>query len=429
MSKSLRLFALLFVALALLTAGLNAPAARAAADTVNLTLEGASSGPAETARLQQIVDTWNKAHADIQVKLSLVPDYDTTLAKELASGTPPDVFYVDSFKFLDLVKAGALLPVGDKLTNVDDFYPALRDVFTANGKFYCPPKDFSTLALQVNTDMLAKAGVKVPTTWDELAAAAKTLTTKDVSGFVTPTDPARFYAFLYAAGGSVTNADLTKMTINSPEGLKALKFYTDLYANGYAKQASELGGAGWPGEAFEKGKAAMIFEGNWLLGDMKEKAPNTKFQSVELPAGPGGKATMVFTVCYGVAAQGKNPDAAVKFLDYLVGPEAMKSFTDLGFLPSRKSLSDQWIKQFPDYQVYLKAADYAHRWGFGPGFSAVNDKISEQIGLIFAGSQTPEEALKVIEKVGNEVLAKNGGSAGSSGAATMAATMAATASK
>lgn len=402
MSKAFRIAVLVLVAVAF-TLSAN-PSVKAQASKI--VMYGASSGDAETKSLKAIVDKWNADNKDTQVDLQFVVDYDVSLAKALSSNNPPDIFYVDSFRFLDLVQAGALAPVGDKLTGLDDFIPAMKDVFTTGGKFYCPPKDFSTLALQVNTDMLAAAGVKPPTTWAELLDATKKLTTKDVAGFIVPTDPARWLAMLYQAGGSVTDDTFSKMTINSPEALAALKFYKQLYDAG-ARQAADVG-AGWPGEALSKGKAAMTFEGNWILGFMKEQAPNLKFQSVELPAGPKGKATMVFTVCYGVSAKSKNVDGTIKFLDYLVGKEAMAKFaTDLGVLPSRKSIQADYLKAFPDREVYLKSAEYAKRWGFVPGFNAVTDKLSEQIGLVFKGDQTPEDALKEVEKVGNEVLAKN----------------------
>jgi multiple sugar transport system substrate-binding protein len=403
MRKGFRSLLLSVAVLALALTAFATP--RANAQASKIVMYGASSGDAETKSLQAIVKAWNDKNADMQVDLQFVPDYDVSLAKALGSNTPPDIFYVDSFRFLDLVNAGAIAAVGDKLTKVDDFIPALKNVFSTGGKFYCPPKDYSTLALQVNTEMLEKAGVKPPTTWAELLAAVKKLSTKDVPGLIVPTDPARWLAMLYQAGGSVTNDDYTKMTINSKEALEALKFYKDLYDAG-ARQAADVG-AGWPGEALSKGKTAMTFEGNWIVGFMKDQAPNLKYQTVELPAGPKGKATMVFTVCYGVSAKSKNMDATVKFLDYLVGAEAMGKFTtDLGVLPSRMSLKDGWVKTYPNLSVYVDAASYAKRWGFVPGFNAVTDKIAEQIGMVFKGDQTPEDALKEIEKVGTEVLNK-----------------------
>lgn len=422
MNRFIRFTALLTaVALAVVSFGI----VRAA--PVNLVLEGWSSSPSENQLLQQIVDTFNKNNPDIQVKLNQVPDYDTTLAKDLASGSPPDVFYVDSFRLLDLVNAGALEPIGDKIDNPDDFYPALKAAFTTNGKFYCPPKDFSTLALFVNTDMLAKANLKPPTTWEELEAAAKAMTTDKVAGISLPNDLARFIAFLYQAGGSVTDDNYTKMTINSPEGLAALRFYTGLYTKGYAKTPQDLG-AGWPGEAFGKGQAAMVVEGNWLVPPMKNDYPNIKYSVVELPAGPKGKATMAFTVCYAVAANGKNKDASLKLVNYLTGSEGMKAWTDLGLaMPTRKSLADGWLAKFPQLKPFLDGAAYAHKWQFTPGFQSVLDTTNNEILSVFSGNQTPEGALKTIESVGNEVLSKSKGAAG--GAATMQATMQATAAK
>lgn len=46
-------------------------------------------------------------------------------------------------------KAGNLLAYGDQVKNKDDFYPALVKAFTYKDKFYCAPKDFSTLALVI----------------------------------------------------------------------------------------------------------------------------------------------------------------------------------------------------------------------------------------------------------------------------------------
>jgi multiple sugar transport system substrate-binding protein len=402
MKKSLRFLALA-IALALIAVAL-VPSAQAA-QTVNLVLMGWSSSPSENERLQKIVDDWNAANPSIQVTLNQVPDYDTTLQKSLAGGEPPDVFYVDSFRFLDLVRADALMPIGEQLTDVDDFYPALRNAFTTNGQFYCPPKDFSTLALQINTEMFEAASLSAPTTWEEMRAAAEKLTKDGVFGVVVPADFARWIAFLYGAGGSVTDDEFTKMTINSPEAEAALKFYTDLYLDGFAKTPADLG-VGWSGEAFGKGLVAMAFEGNWIEPYLKDQFPDLKHKAVELPAGPAGKATMAFTVCYAVPMKAKNPEAAIKFVDYLTGAEGMKAWTDLGLaMPTRASLREGWLAKFPELEPYLNGAEYARKWQFVPGFQAVLDKVNEQLSLVMGENQTVKGALAEIERVGNEVLA------------------------
>jgi multiple sugar transport system substrate-binding protein len=385
-----------------------APAAATGAKT-ELVLMGWSSSPAENERLQTIVDQYNAANPNVHVTLSQVPDYDTKLQVSLAGGSPPDAFYVDSFKFFDLQNAGALDNGNDKITDPADFVPNLRNAFTKDGQFYCPPKDFSTLALEYNTDLFDAAGLDYPTadwTWQDLEDAAAKLTNKDAGVYgmsVTP-DMARWLAFLYQAGGSVYNADATQMTINSPEALEAMNFYAGLVEKGYAAQPSDLS-TGWPGEAFGQGKAAMVVEGNWIMSYLKDQFPDLKFGVAELPAGPAGKATMAFTVCYAAPANGKNVAASWDLINYLAGPDGMKAWTDLGLaMPTRRSLSAGWAEQYPDSQPFISGAEYAYPWQFVTGFQAVLDTMNSGLQQVFAGLATPEQVLAEAEQVGNEVL-------------------------
>jgi multiple sugar transport system substrate-binding protein len=113
-----------------------------------LSIYGWASSQEEDAALTNILNAWNKKTG---AKAQFLPqkEYDTAIQAALASGSGPDVFYVDSFKMPDLLKAGALAtaPAG-AITNPSDIYPSLRAVFTTpEGKLVCPPKDFSTLAL------------------------------------------------------------------------------------------------------------------------------------------------------------------------------------------------------------------------------------------------------------------------------------------
>ncbi len=107
------------------------------------------------------------------------------LAQGFASGNPADVVYMDAALFGNYAKQGSLYAYADQIEDNDDYYEPLREAFTYDGKQYCVPKDFSTLALQINTDSWTKAGLSdadVPTTWEELEAVSKKLTTGDQAG-------------------------------------------------------------------------------------------------------------------------------------------------------------------------------------------------------------------------------------------------------
>lgn len=383
--------------------------AEPAGDVVQLQLMGWASSDAENSRLQEMIDNFNAANSDVQANLLLVPDYDTKLQTSLAGGAPPDVFYIDSFKLPDFVAANAIAPIGDELENVDDFYPNLREAFTLDGTFYCPPKDFSTLALQYNKDMFDAAGLDYPTadwTWDDLRTAAEALTDSDngVYGMVLSADMARWIAFLYQADGAITNDDFSAMTLDSPEAQEAMDFYVGLVQDGFAAQPADLD-SGWPGEAFGKQTAAMSMEGNWIVSYLRDQFPDVNFGVTELPAGPGGDATMSFTVCYGVPANAANHDASVRLVNFLTGPEGMKAWSDLGLaMPTRATLRDGWLEQYPDLEPFLNGADYAYPWQFRPGFQDVLDTVNSGLQEAFTGLATTEQVLQNAQEVGTEVL-------------------------
>lgn len=376
-----------------------------------LVLMGWSSSDSENARLQEMVDAFNEANPDLFVTLSQVPDYDTKLQVSLAGGSPPDVFYVDAFKFRDLQGAGALEPLGAAIEGAEDFFPNLAGAFTADDTLYCAPKDFSTLALIYNKTMFADAGVEEPTadwTWTELQAAAETLTNADAGtyGMVLSPDLARWLAFLVQAGGTIVNDDVSAMTLDTPEAKAAMEFYVNLVRDGFAAEPANLD-AGWNGEAFGRGNAAMAVEGNWIVPYLNDSFPDVDFGVVELPAGDGGEGTVSYTVCYAVASNGKNKEAAARLVNYLTGDEGMQAWTDLGLaMPTRAGLRDHWLGQFPELEPFLNGADYAVPWQFPAGFQEVLDQVNADMQQAFAGTTTVDQVLSNAQDVGNEVLSR-----------------------
>jgi multiple sugar transport system substrate-binding protein len=373
---------------------------------VKLQLMIGSSGDAETNAVNAAAKAWATKTGNT-VDVIPAKDINQQLTQALAGGTPPDVFYVDASRFSALVEGGALAPIGDKLQNVDDFYPALRQTFTRDGQLICAPKDFSTLALQINTDMWAKAGLTdadVPTTWEQLETAAKKLSTGKQAGLVVGDTRDRVGAFMRQAGGWITSADGTQMTADSPENLTALQFVEKLLRDGSAKYPKQVD-AGWSGEALGKKKAAMVIEGNWIQGAMKADFPDVKYANYELPAGPSGKGTLTFTQCWGVAAKGKNQAAAVDFVNFLTTPEQQMAFADaFGVMPSRQSVSQQFQQKFPEAKAFILGATYAQGPVTAAGFDSVLSEFDAGLFGMSDGSSEPKKLLSDLQKNGTDAL-------------------------
>jgi multiple sugar transport system substrate-binding protein len=371
---------------------------------VELKLWGWSSSDAENTALSDLVAEFNSAtgaNAEFQPQA----EYDTALNTALAGGDPPDVFYVDSFKLPDLAEAGALAPVpSGAVSDPDDIYPSLQEAFTYNGTWYCPPKDFSTLGLVYDPAALEAAGVAVPTTWEELQAAAATLTTDTQAGLAMGVEYPRWAVFLFQAGADLTNVDVSAMTLDTPEAKEALQFVADQYTAGNFVRPSDVD-AGWAGEAYGQGKAAMAIEGNWIVGYLQDTFPDREFAVAELPAGPAGKGTFAFTVCYGVPANAANPDASWALVDYLTNADGALAWTTaFNVMPARSSVSGDWLADHADLEAFVAGADYAQRWGFSPGFQPVIDTFNERANAIVDGDGTVDELIEETTFAGEDIL-------------------------
>lgn len=323
-----------------------------------LTVLIASSGDAETNAVKAAADAWASSSGST-VTVTPAQDIKQQLGQGFAAGSPPDVFYVDAGAFADYASTGALEPYGDSFAGKDDFYDSLRQSFTYQDKLYCIPKDFSTLALEINSAAWAKAGLTdkdIPTTWDQLSAVAKKLTTGTQVGLALGDTRDRIGAFMVQAGGWILNKDSTKATADSPENLAALKYVQSLMSDGSTKFPKQLD-SGWSGEAFGKQKAAMTIEGNWIRGAMKNDYPTVKYVVAPLPAGPKGKGTLSFTQCWGIAAKSAHKAQAVELVKALTTKEAQLGFAKaFGVMPSRESAQADYVAAFPDDKSFIEGA-------------------------------------------------------------------------
>ncbi|MPV51147.1 MULTISPECIES: extracellular solute-binding protein [unclassified Pseudactinotalea] len=363
----------------------------------SLTLLIGSSGEAETKAVKDAAATWSKS-SGVDVTVQVAADLNQQLSQGFAASSPPDLFYLSTDQVAAYANNGSLAAYFDKLDNTADFYPNLVSAFTVGGTTYCAPKDFSTLALVINTDMWKDAGLTdsdIPTTWDDLSNVAAKLTTSDHAGLSFTPEWARIGAFMAEAGGSLVNDDGTKATVDSPENLKALKYVQSLLESGNAKFAADLG-AGWGGEALGIGKAAMVIEGNWIVGAMASDYPKINYKVVELPAGPAGKGTLLFTNCWGVATGGDVADAT-KFVEFLTSADQQMAFAKaFGVMPSIQSVRDQWAKEFPDQAAFIAGADYAESGPVNEGASVVISDFNSQLqGLPGAD---PAQILKSVQQ-------------------------------
>src|SRR5712672_4514559 len=169
-ARSRAALVLAMVAALALTAG-TALGSRQSGKATTLTALIGSSGPAETFAVNNAAKAFTK-QTGIQVNVVVASDLGQQLAQGFASGNPADIFYLGNDQVATYAKAGDLAPL-DGLKNVKAFYPSLKAAYTYKGHLYAAPKDFSTLALVINSASWQAArltAANYPKTWAQLAS-------------------------------------------------------------------------------------------------------------------------------------------------------------------------------------------------------------------------------------------------------------------
>ena len=337
---------------------------------------GWQASPEEGEILEQLFEDFQAAYPNITIDYQPVAgDYPAAMTAKFSAGEPPDLFYVDSSVAPEWIDEGVLEDLeplaAERGFDTSQFFPGYLDAFRGpDGGIFGFPKDGNTLGMAYNTEMFETAQLEPPTNWEELQAAAETLTTGDQKAFCLNHSLDRALAFIYQGGGSLFNEDKTENTFDSQETRDALSTYLGWFANDQAARAADFGDD-WCGKSLGEGRVAMIFEGGWLDPYMSQTYPDTSYAWAPMPEG-SQPATLGFTVSYSIGVDSANKDAAWVLLTYLTGPDGMKTWTEGGVAnPSRQDVPAAEGKE-----VLVEGAEHARPWSFIPGFSAINDAFN-----------------------------------------------------
>jgi multiple sugar transport system substrate-binding protein len=411
-----------FIVGAALIAALSFGGVVAAQDAVTLQVWTGSSSPAENEAKEAQFAAFQEANPDIALEVLISPDYGTQVQAAFASGDYPDVFTVGQFDLASLVESGLVMSADGRIENADEIFPSLLSAFTVGDTVYCPPKDFSTLAVLYNKDHFAAAGVAEPTgdwTWEDMAAAAQAVTDADITtadgvdvlGFSAAADRNRWMAFLYGNGANLMDAD-GNVTWNSPEAVAALDFYASFVANGTGAIPANLGGAGWNGEAFGRGLAAMTIEGNWAIGYLASDFPELNWGVVEIPVSPtGNRGTLTFTECWAVGANTEYPEQAWTLVNFLTGTEGAMTVATSGFgvMPARSNAVDSWLEtRGEEYAAFVNGAEYAVAPVFPIGFGDFTAVVDEGTVDVMNGDAEAQEVMDEAAEIAAEIAAEMG---------------------
>jgi N,N'-diacetylchitobiose transport system substrate-binding protein len=272
----------------------------------------------------------------------------------IAGGTTPDVAEVGTTWTPEFADAGALADLSPAVKQAGlarDLVPGLVDAGTVDGKLYGMPWYAGVRSVIYRTDVFEKAGVKPPTTWDELVEVGDTLKAKDPKMITFPVagdSEYGVYPFIWGNQGQIAeeHGSSWKSDISSPEAQQGIDFYTGLATeHGFSSPAATTWDEADLSDAFSRGDVAMMIAGSWTPGALVEANPDLKGKigAFPIPGPDGGVAPSFLGGSHlGVFETAQDKDLAWSFVKLMsTGRFAAQWGEQSGFFPGTKSLLDK----------------------------------------------------------------------------------------
>ncbi|NEE01431.1 extracellular solute-binding protein [Phytoactinopolyspora halotolerans] len=156
-----------------------------------------------------LVEAWNSAHPDVQVRRTDAGGPSDSSAKLVTSSRAdeaPDVALVEYQSLPAMIVADVAMDITDHVGDLSDsFNEGVWSQVTFNDQVYGVPQDVGPMALIYNAARFDELGVDLPTTWEEYAQAAADVRAADPDAYISTFAPDQFgwFAGLARQAGSV----------------------------------------------------------------------------------------------------------------------------------------------------------------------------------------------------------------------------------
>lgn len=284
--------------------------------------------PRQLEFMQAVIAEYQAQQSDVEVDLVIArpAERGRRLLTALASGADLGIFEVEPTLMPQWVEAGYLLPLNDIVANIGaiDFVPG--SLYSQDGQVYAAPYAESVYGLWVRKDLLDQAGLPIPTTYDEVLAAARLLTREDMYGIALPAGQNiatvnYFSIFLWQNGGDYFTCD-GEVAFGQPQTLQAIKRWVELAQ--YAPPGYSTWSYGEQIDAFVNQRVAMSLYGGRLGVQLFETNPELAEKvAVIFPPFGETKVTLGIWSRLAIAAGTRNQQEAKAFLQWLISGDRL----------------------------------------------------------------------------------------------------------
>ncbi len=407
-------------------AGPTAAPPTAAPEPVTLQVWYLSGSPEEIQLVEGLAAKYGEQHPGVTVEVSAYgfDDMNKTLKLALDSGTGPDVAYCSpgGATHLAYAKAGHLVD----LTQIAQdrgwttSHPADAVAYwqkELGGPIYGVPYDVTTVGVYYNKDLFNELGLKPAQTWEEFETLLVTLKEKgQVPLAASATDgwPLDHY-FMALTHVTTPIEKLEALNYVKPgvsytdDGfVQAATILKDWIDTGYLNENFLASSADDQANLFTGGKAAMTIAGTWNNFAFNSGA-SFKVGFFALPRVDEGlpwASMLTPNNVWVVSKYSQHQDAAIDFVDYMLGEDVAKALWDSGDIPTFKFAT----APEPTSELQLDVYQATQSTGVGYYYTGNMPEVMElewnTLQMLGSGKLTPAEAMAQIEEAHAKALAE-----------------------
>ncbi|GIO67986.1 MAG TPA: extracellular solute-binding protein [Paenibacillus cookii] len=341
----------------------------------------------------------------------------TKVNTDMTSGNEPDVlFYFVGADAQGFVDAGKVVPLNEILDADPEwkagFSPAaLENTRQKDGNIYAVPLTGFYEGLFVNKKIFADNNLELPTDWDKLKKAVETLSKKGIIPLAAPFDQSHYvieHFILSAAGAKGHNSGLLDgIDPNWEKGYAAMKELYDLGA--FPKDAATID-LSMASNYYGEGKAAMILEGSWAMGNWKDPNVIDNTTVLPFPVMPGGAGTgkdiiggfgSGFYLPKSTYDNADKKDAAIALLKHLTSPAVIEKI----------ALANGGTPAAAGVEIKGKTQTATDGFAMAASASSVNNPIDSMVApetfstlragvqAVVTGKKSPADVLKEAKEI------------------------------
>ncbi len=394
-------------------------------------------------RYEDVAARYMELHPEVDIRIVPIEEAGVSqrISTAVAANRLPDIVRmgierVASFAADGILDEDAAMATIDAI-GLDDFRDGPLTMVTdpSTGKYAAIPFDGWIQAIWYRQDLFSSLGLNAPITWEDITTACQTLPGNDnlLYGITIGSDPGQNYGHQVFEQVAISNNawpfdEAGNVTMNTPEMVAALEFYTNL------QECALPGPQYWRGarEAYEYGQSGMLFYSTYIMDDLVDGSGLAEGGNVELAygdlaartgfapsmEGPNGAATYGQLVTLGIMRDA-DPVAqdVVKFFMTGENYQDILALAPFGKVPVLESAVAEWSGSsdyFANYPADTLAAiaagyDSMQRWLFRPDYDATERAVVGDIEgrllipqvvskIAIEGSMTPEQAAQWLQE-------------------------------